>query len=62
MADESSHNNPRDEVEETFSKMEEQVIDISHNMPLLMVALGNMFGHFWEVGVSNSKVGLDEKS
>jgi hypothetical protein len=42
-------------------KLEEQVIDISHNMALLMVALENKFGPFGEVGGSNSEVGLDEK-
>jgi hypothetical protein len=56
MVDESSHNNPWDEVEERFSKLEEQVIDISCNMALLMVALENKFGPFGEVGGSNSKL------
>jgi hypothetical protein len=30
-------------VEEIFSRLEEKVVDISHNMALLMVALENKF-------------------
>jgi hypothetical protein len=42
--------------------LEEQVIDISHNMYLLMESLANNFGPFGEVGGSNIEVGMDEKS
>jgi hypothetical protein len=75
MVDESSRNNPWGEVEERFSKMEGKVVDISCNMSLLMESLKNKFGPlgtvgdsnkqvwtFGEVGGSNTKFGLDEKS
>jgi hypothetical protein len=42
-------------------KLEEQVVDISCNMALLMVNLMNKFIPFWEVVGSNSEIGLDEK-
>jgi hypothetical protein len=45
MVDEYS-NNPWDESEERFSKLEAQVIDISCNMAILMEALENKFGPF----------------
>jgi hypothetical protein len=57
----SVHYNPPDAVEEIFARLEEQVIDISHNMALLMVALENKFRPFGEVGGSNSEVGSNEK-
>jgi hypothetical protein len=52
MVDEYN-NNPWDELEEIFSKLEAQVIDISCNMAILMVALENKFGPFKEFGSSN---------
>jgi hypothetical protein len=62
MVDESSHNNPWDTIKEIlFVRLEEQIIDISHNMAFLMTTIANNFGLFWEVGGSNSKVGSDEK-
>jgi hypothetical protein len=61
MVDESSHNNPQDIAKEKFLRSEEQVIDISRNMALLMGALANTFGPFEEVSGSNSKVGFDKK-
>jgi hypothetical protein len=54
MEDDFSHRNPHDEVIERFMKLEEQVVDISHNMSPLMVALENKFGIFGEVGSSKS--------
>jgi hypothetical protein len=54
MVDNSNCNNPRDEVEERFSNLEEQVVDISCNMVLLMESLVNKFVSFREVGGSNS--------
>jgi hypothetical protein len=47
MVDESIHNNPQDPVEEIFVRLEEKVIDISHNMTLLMVALANKYQTIW---------------
>lgn len=44
MAIESIHNNPQDLAEEIFSRLEAQVVDISCNMNLLMVALANEIG------------------
>jgi hypothetical protein len=41
--------------------MVEKSIDISRNMSLLTISLGNKFGPFRELDGSNSKVGLDEK-
>jgi hypothetical protein len=41
MEDGSNCNNPRDEIEERFSNLEEQVTDISYNMALLMATLAN---------------------
>jgi hypothetical protein len=41
--------------------MEEQVVDISRNMALLLADLANKFGTFREVGGSNSKNRFDEK-
>jgi hypothetical protein len=62
MANETSHNNLWDEVEEIFLKMEEKVIDFSCNMALLMVDLDNNLGPLGEVGGSNSEVGSNKKS
>jgi len=46
MAYDSSCNNRQDEVEERCSTLEEQVVDISHNMTLLMMDLANKFEDF----------------
>jgi len=54
MVDNSNCNNPRDEVEERFSNLEEQVVDISCNMVLLMESLANKISLFEEVRGSNS--------
>jgi hypothetical protein len=62
MENESRHNNPHDEVDERFVKMEEQDVDISRNMAFLMVALVNNFGPSGENGDSKLEVGSDNKS
>jgi hypothetical protein len=54
MKDESSHNNPQDVAEERFTRIEEKVVHISHNMALLLETIENKFGAFGEVGGSNS--------
>jgi hypothetical protein len=41
-------------VEEILSRLEEKVVDISHNMALLMAALEKKFRPSREVGGSNS--------
>ena len=61
MVDEFSCNNPRDEAKERFSKIEEQITNISCEMAFLMVALENKFGPFEEVGVSSLKAGSFKK-
>jgi len=38
MVDEFGNKNPKD-LAAIFERLEERVIDLSHNMPLLMVAL-----------------------
>jgi hypothetical protein len=43
-------------------RLEEKVIDISHNMSLLMVALASNLRPFREVGGSNSEIRSDGKS
>jgi hypothetical protein len=43
-------------------RLKEWFIDFSHNMALLMETLMKKFGPFKEVGESNSKFGLHEKS
>ena len=42
-------------------RLEEQVVEISHNMSLIMVALANKLGRTREVGVSNSEIRLEGK-
>ena len=42
MVDEYS-NNPWDEMEDKFLKLKAQVVDISHNMAILMETLENKF-------------------
>jgi hypothetical protein len=61
MTDKSSHDNPHDEVEDRFSKLEEQVTNIFHSMALLITDLANKFVPSREVGGSNLEVGLDKK-
>jgi hypothetical protein len=53
MVDESIHNNPVDPIEEIFVRLEDQVIDISHNMALLMASIANLLKLFGEFGGSN---------
>jgi hypothetical protein len=55
MVDEFVHNNPQDAAKERFLRLEEQVVDISHNMAILMEAPTNKFRPFQEVGGSNSE-------
>jgi hypothetical protein len=62
MADESVHNNPRDPTEERFEWLEAQVVDISHNMNLLMVALARKLRPFGDDGGSNSENRSEGKS
>jgi hypothetical protein len=61
MANESIHKNPQDLVEERFMRMEDQVVDISHNISLLTAALERNLKPFGEVAGSNSETILDEK-
>jgi hypothetical protein len=42
-------------------RLEEEVVDISHKMTLIMETLVNKFIPFEDVGGSNSEVGSDEK-
>jgi hypothetical protein len=42
-------------------RLEEKVVDISHNMSLLMVALASKLRPFREVGGSNSEIRSDGK-
>jgi hypothetical protein len=60
MADESVYNKPRDPIER-FARMEEQVVDISCNMSLLMAALASKLIPFREVGGLNSEIGSNGK-
>jgi len=54
--------NPWDELEEKFSKLEEQVTDISHKIDILMETLENKFASFRHFGNSNLEVGFHGKS
>jgi hypothetical protein len=56
MVDESVHNNPRDPAEERFERLEAQVVNISHNMNLLMAALARNLEPFGDDGGSNSEI------
>jgi len=42
-------------------RVEEKVVDIYHNMSLLMEALASKLGLFEEFGGSNSKIASDKK-
>jgi hypothetical protein len=46
MANEFVHNNPRDTVKERFTRLEEKVTNISHNVSLLMVTLASKLKSF----------------
>lgn len=63
--DDKSVNNPRDRVEERFSRLEQQVTDINRNVNILMVALRNKIRIFGEDEDSNaedkSKGGLGDR-
>jgi hypothetical protein len=48
-------------VEEICVRLEEKVVDISHNMALLMSSLANKFGTLREVSGSNLVVESHEK-
>lgn len=50
-----------DELEERFSNLESQVVQISHNMTIFMVALENKFEPFKQFGDCNSKASSDGK-
>lgn len=52
--------NPRDVSNERFSRLEEENVDINHNMNLLMQDLENKLGAN-EDGCSNSEVKLEGK-
>jgi hypothetical protein len=54
VAEEFVHNNPRDSTEEIFERLEAWIIDINHNMNLLMVALKSKLRLFKDDGGSNS--------
>jgi hypothetical protein len=60
MADECN-NNPRDDSEERFSKLEVQVSDISRNRAILVAALESKFRPFREFGSSSGKSGVKEE-
>ena len=62
MADEYVHKNPRDPTEERFERLKSHVIDINHNMNLLMVALPSKLGIFGDDGGSNSDIISEGKS
>jgi hypothetical protein len=57
----SSCNNPWDEEEDIFVKLDKTFLDICYNMDLLMASLEKWFGPFGEVSFSNSKFGSDKK-
>jgi hypothetical protein len=61
MEDDFVHKNPWDGMEERFSRLEEKVVDISHNMALIMASLENNFIPFEEVGFSRLEVRSEEK-
>lgn len=44
MANEYMFNNPLDVAREIFARLKEQVVDISCNINLIVVALENKFG------------------
>jgi hypothetical protein len=61
MADESVHNNPQDLEEERFVRLEMQVVEINHNMNLLIEALEINIEPFGDDGGSKSKIKLEDK-
>ena len=52
-------NKATNDYEQRFTKLEIQIIDISFNMSILMVALESKFGPFDDFGGSKSKIGLE---
>jgi hypothetical protein len=56
MVNESIHKNPQGPIEERFLRMEEQVVNIYHNMSLLMVTLTSKIIQFEEVGGSKYEI------
>jgi hypothetical protein len=61
MEDEYVHNNPRDPAEERFEWLEAQVVDISRNMNLLLVALASNLRLLGDDGGSNLEIGSEGK-
>jgi len=61
MVDVSIHKNPQDETKYVFSRFEEKVFYISHNMALQMKALENKFINLMDVGGSKSEARFDGK-
>jgi hypothetical protein len=62
MADASIHNNPQDPIEEIFEWFEVQVVDLNHNIILLMAALASKLEPIGDDRGSNSKIKLEGKS
>jgi len=60
--DESIHNNPQDIEEERFARMEDQVIDISRNMSLLIEDISRNIKPFGDIGGCNSEIRLEGKT
>ena len=50
-----------DYYKKQFTKLDIQVIDISHNMSILMAALESKFGPVNDFGISNSYIGSKGK-
>ena len=50
------------DYEQRFTKMEIQVTDISHNMPILMTTLKSMFGPSCDFGGSKLEMRSEGKS
>jgi len=62
MVDEYFHNNPWDLAEESFESLEAQIVDINHNMNLLMAALASKLESFGYYGGSNLEIESEVKS
>jgi hypothetical protein len=62
MADKFVHNIPQDPTKDIFVRLEEKVIDTSHNMSFLMVDLESKLKLFREVGGLNLEIGSNRKS
>jgi hypothetical protein len=61
MTDEFVHNNPQDPAKQIFEQLEVQVVDITHNMNLLMASLARNLKLFGCDGGSSSKNRLEGK-